>query len=77
MEKQKLTTNIPQDEVVIAYLEHERELWLPLHARAVRAGGMNAEFNAAEAEGTAGSYVAMISQFFGTTNKPLIFRVLR
>jgi hypothetical protein len=50
MEKQKLTTNIPQDEVVIAYLEHERELWLPLHARAVRAGGMNAEFNAAEAE---------------------------
>jgi hypothetical protein len=50
MEKQKLTTNIPQDEVVITYLEHERELWLPLHARAVRAGGMNAEFNAAEAE---------------------------
>ena len=50
MEKQKLTTNIPQDEVVIAYLEHERELWLPLHAGAVRAGGMNAEFNAAEAE---------------------------
>lgn len=50
METPKLQTNIPEKDVTIAYLERERELWLPLHARALRAGGNNAEANLAEAE---------------------------
>lgn len=44
------TVEIDPKEVVTAYLERERELWLPLHARAQRAGGMSADANAAEAE---------------------------
>lgn len=38
-----------QREFVVAYLERERELWLPAKARADRAGGMSAEANEAEA----------------------------
>ena len=37
-------------EVVIAYLEREREAWIPARDRALRAGHNNAELNAAEAE---------------------------
>jgi hypothetical protein len=36
-------------EIVMSYLEHEREVWLPLHRRAERSAGMNAEANAEEA----------------------------
>jgi len=36
-------------EIVLSYLEHEREVWLPLHQRAERAAGMSAEANAEEA----------------------------
>lgn len=51
MESHKQTTQeIDPREVTVAYLERERASWLPLHQRAQRAGGMNAEFNTAEAE---------------------------
>lgn len=33
-------------EVTLAYLERERELWLPDYRRATRDGRMNAELNA-------------------------------
>jgi hypothetical protein len=36
---------IKPQEVVIAYLERARELWLPHYVRANRAAGMNAEAN--------------------------------
>lgn len=42
MEKDKQTT--------ISYLEREREIWLPHHRRAVRAGGNNGEANRDAAE---------------------------
>lgn len=38
-----------QQEVVLSYLEQERAEWLPLHIRATRAAGNNAELNQAEA----------------------------
>lgn len=37
-------------EIVLCHLERERENWLPLHARAVRAGGWSAEANLDAAE---------------------------
>ena len=45
----ELITNPDEKEIVMAYLEAEREVWLPLHTIAVRSGGMNGEANAAEA----------------------------
>lgn len=44
------TEEILAGEVTMAYLERQREEWLPLHARAVRAGHHNAEANLAEAK---------------------------
>lgn len=41
------TEEILAGEITIAYLERQREEWLPLHARAVRAGGNSAEANLA------------------------------
>jgi hypothetical protein len=38
---------IDPKEVVVCYLEHERERWLPAKARAERAGGYSAEANKA------------------------------
>lgn len=40
------TQEIDPREIVTAYIERERELWLPAHQRAARAGHMNAELNA-------------------------------
>lgn len=37
-------------EITLAYLEREREIWLPHHRRAVRAGGNSAEANLDAAE---------------------------
>ena len=42
-----LATDALEREVVLAYLERERELWLPDYRRAERDGRMNAELNAA------------------------------
>ena len=39
-----------QHDVVMAYLEREREAWLPAHHKAQRAGGNSAEANADEAK---------------------------
>jgi hypothetical protein len=41
---------IDPKEVVICYLEHERERWLPARAKAERAGGWNSEANKAAAD---------------------------
>lgn len=41
----KKTPTNKDRETVVAYIEREREEWLPLHHRAVRAGGMNGEAN--------------------------------
>ena len=41
----QITSEIDPKEVVVAYLERARELWLPHHQRAERAGGNNAEAN--------------------------------
>lgn len=38
-----------QRDIVLRHLDLEREVWLPLHARAERAGGHSAEANLAEA----------------------------
>lgn len=35
-----------QNEITLAYLEHEREQWLPWHQMDVRAGGMNGDAKA-------------------------------
>lgn len=40
------TDEIDPREIITAYIERERELWLPAHQRAERAGHMNAELNA-------------------------------
>lgn len=40
------TEEIDQREFVLAYLQRERELWLPHHLRSERDGRMNAELNA-------------------------------
>lgn len=41
------TEEILVGEITLAYLERQREEWLPLHHRAVRAGGNSAEANTA------------------------------
>ncbi len=40
------TTEIDPKEVVTAYLQREREEWLPHYRRAMRDGRMNAQLNA-------------------------------
>lgn len=41
---------VSQREVVVAYIERERELWLPAYHRAQRASGMSAAANVESAE---------------------------
>ena len=50
MENLSFITGIDEREVVLAYLERERDIWLPARANAVRAGRMNAKANKAEEE---------------------------
>lgn len=50
MEKLRVVSEVDEREIIVSYLEHHREKWLPLHARAERAGGYSAEANLAAAE---------------------------
>lgn len=44
---EQVTEEIQTGEIVMAYLDRTRELWLPDYRRAERDGRMNAELNAA------------------------------
>ncbi len=50
MENLSFITGIDEREVVLAYLERERDIWLPARARALRAGHNNAALNLAESQ---------------------------
>ena len=50
MEKLRVASEVTEREIIVSYLEHHREKWLPLYHRAQRAGGWSAEANLAAAE---------------------------
>ena len=64
MSAEQPTDEIDPREVVTAYLERERELWLPHYQHAKRDGFANAELNAA-----AEAYMPKINQLLDELNR--------